>query len=215
MGVNKKNAIDYAQNLSHELLTPLAVIRNNAELLLQSPNLQKDDLKYLDDILKNVRRMNNLNKSLILLSKIDNEVYEDLESINFMELVDEILENFQKLIVSKKLRVTVGSGKTDRIISNKNLMEILLQNLIKNAVIHNIDHGVIHIEFKQNAIRVANSYDTDNPPPKNHYKRFTSSKSKLGSLGLGLSIVKRICEYLNIQESHIITENKYLAEIKL
>ena len=76
MGKNKKNAIDYAQNLSHELLTPLAVIRNNAELLLQSPNLQKDDLKYLDDILKNVRRMNNLNKSLILLSKIDNEVYE-------------------------------------------------------------------------------------------------------------------------------------------
>ena len=81
-----KNATEYAENLSHELLTPLAVIRSKAEILLQSPNLKSEDLKNLDTIIKNVARMNSLNRSLILLSKIDNKVYADRTTLNLKEV---------------------------------------------------------------------------------------------------------------------------------
>lgn len=209
----KKKVSEYAQNLSHELLTPLAIIRSRAEILMQSANLNGEDLNNLDVIIKNVRRMNNLNKSLILLSKIDEEVYVDRATINLKELTDEILENFEDQIRSKKLSIRFTFDACEPILSSKPLVDILITNLIKNAIVHNRPDGFIRINLNQSEIRVINSFDENSPPPKHHFKRFTSSKSEEGSLGLGLSIVKRICKYLSFEMTTQFDENEYNTSI--
>ena len=211
---SKKKASEYAQNLSHELMTPLAIIRSKAEILMQSSNLNGEDLKNLDVILKNVRRMNNLNKSLILLSKIEENVYVDRKVIDIKEISDEILENFEDQIRSKKLSVRYSTIEKTSIESNKTLIDILITNLVKNAIVHNKAGGYIRISLNNQQIQISNSYDESKPPPVNHYKRFTSSKSEEGSLGLGLSIAKRICKYLNLNMASEFNECEYNTTIK-
>ncbi|MFT4601029.1 MAG: signal transduction histidine kinase [Arenicella sp.] len=195
----KKKSTIYAEDLSHELLTPLAVIRTKAELLLQSPNLDGEDLKSLDVILKSVSRMNRLNKALILLSKIDNDVYEDRIEVNLQQLCEEVLENYEDQIRSKNLRIRFHHDLKNRTNTNYNLVEILINNLLKNAVNHNIKGGEIQISLKNCRLDIKNTFDIKFPPPPAQFKRFTSSKSSEGSLGLGLSIVEKIVSRLDLE----------------
>ncbi|MEO9532899.1 MAG: HAMP domain-containing sensor histidine kinase [Crocinitomicaceae bacterium] len=210
---NKKNATEYAENLSHELLTPLAIIRSKAELLLQSPNLKSDDLKNIDAIIKNVARMNSLNRSLILLSKIDNKVYEDREEVNIQEVCEEALENYENQIRLKSLKIRVKSSSESTITTNRTLIEILVNNLLKNAVTHNVLDGEITIVIDASFFTIQNSFDQKHPPPKNHFKRFTTSKGDKGSIGLGLSIVKRIVKFLNFDLHVELNHHTYSTKI--
>lgn len=211
MAKHKKKSAVYAQNLSHELLTPLAVIRSKVELLLQSPNLDQEDLKSLDDILRNVRRMRSLNQALIQLSKIDNEVYEDREAVNIQSLIEEILDNFEDQIRFKELKVRVIGEVTQPIKTNKNLMNLLVLNLIKNAVMHNKTGGELIIELKNNAFLIKNSLDPMQRVPKKPFKRFNSSKSE--SLGLGLAIVKSTLDYLDLEYDLSTDENWFIFSV--
>jgi signal transduction histidine kinase len=61
----------YIENVSHELMTPIAIIRGKLELLLQSPNIEKNDFKLINDILLKLDRLTKVNQSLVLFSKID------------------------------------------------------------------------------------------------------------------------------------------------
>lgn len=212
---NKKKVSEYAQNLSHELLTPLAIIRSKAEILMQSPNLNGEDLENIDVILKNVRRINSLNKSLILLSKIEEKVYVDREQINIKELTDEILENFEDQIRSKKLSLRFKFDKVGQLLSNRTLIDILITNLIKNAVVHNTENGFIHISINEGHFAIENSFDNNFPPPVQHYKRFSSSRTEEGSIGLGLSIVKRISKYLEIPIHSEHSESTYKSSFTI
>ncbi|MCB9224844.1 MAG: HAMP domain-containing histidine kinase [Crocinitomicaceae bacterium] len=207
-----KNKIEYAQNLSHELMTPLAVIRSKVELLLQSPHLSEDDMNNLDIILKTVERMNRLNKALIILSKLDNNVYVDSEKVDLNDMVSSALEKFQDQIRLKELSIRFSRGEDIVFETNKNILDILLTNLIKNAVLHNYPHGRILIETNTRYIKVENTCNKD--VPENIFNRFVSSVDKPHSLGLGLAIVSKICESFNYELSHNISAESFTIEVK-
>jgi signal transduction histidine kinase len=210
---SKKNATEYAENLSHELLTPLAIIRSKAELLLQSPNLKSEDLKNIDVIIKNVARMNSLNRSLILLSKIDNKVYEDREEINIRVIFEDVIENYEDQIRLKGLQIRFQFQAEAIVSTNRTLIEILINNLLKNAVTHNINEGEILVSVNKASFSIKNTFDKKSPPPTNHFKRFTTSKGDKGAIGLGLSIVKRIIKFLGYELQVTLTENSYSTSI--
>lgn len=201
MSEKKNQTTEYIQDLSHELLTPLAIIRSKAELLLQSPNLKEDDLNNIDAILKTVQRMIKLNQSLILLSKLDNKVFVDTTSFDVANLVTDSLEKFEDLIRMKNLTVRIDKGADQLIVANLNVMEILISNLIKNAVFHNHSSGHVKIYCDQSKFKISNS--SQSVPDGDLFARFNSSNSDANSLGLGLSIVKKICEVMQYRiEQH-------------
>lgn len=183
----------YSENLSHELLTPLAIIRTKAELLLQAPDLREVDLQHLDSIIQTVGRLSNLNRGLILLSKIDNGQFVDKEYMILRDLVSESLENFEDQIRKKQLSVRVNFESDLALFSNLNLMRVLVANLIKNAVFHNIEQGYIAIELKGLTLRVENSGLVNNLNPNLFFQRFVTDKNTEHSIGLGLSIAQQIC----------------------
>ena len=208
------NASEYAENLSHELLTPLAVIRSKAELLLQSKNLTEEELQHLDVILKTVQRMSRLNKALITLSKIEHQVFKDVEEVDLYDLLADTVEKFEDHIRLSKLGVRFPKPTADiRLKSNRNLLEILLSNLIKNAVIHNVAGGELKILLSSEELIIEN---TANPNliPEDREKRFVSNSSMHSGSGLGLSIVNRICEQLKLQCSSFVKDEKYTVKLR-
>lgn len=204
----------YSENLSHELLTPLAIIRTKAELLMQAPDIREVDLLHLDSIIQTVGRLEKLNRALILLSKIDNNQFVDQEKIRIKSIVSESLENFEDQIRKKQLEVQVDFSAGVEIESNLNLVRILVSNLIKNAVFHNVENGFINIILTQESLLIENSGLINDKDPNLFFQRFVSDKSSENSIGLGLSIAKQICRLLAFKISYKANGNIHQLKIE-
>ncbi|MFT5822903.1 MAG: signal transduction histidine kinase [Crocinitomix sp.] len=202
----------YSENLSHELLTPLAVIRAKTELILQSPELRESDLLNLDGILQTVSRLSKVNQALILLSKISNNQFVDKEDVSLKQIINESLENFESQIRKKNISIRVDLTENEILNSNLNLLQILIGNLVKNAVFHNVDNGKITITLNNKTLIISNTGFENHTETDDFFKRFISDKKSNHSIGLGLAIVKQICllfdyeiNYDSIETNHQIT----------
>lgn len=203
--------MQYAENLSHELLTPLTIIRMKAELLMQSPNLNEEDLTNLDVIMKSVERMSRLNKALIILSKINNDIYIDREHVQLNELIADLLDNMEDLIRKNQLKIRFSKEDECQIQSNPSLIEILLSNLLKNAIYHNYEGGEIKIKITPSTLIIENS--TKKQLTENIYSRFVGSGDDQSTFGLGLSIVKKICDHLHYKLDHQLENGHFTMTV--
>lgn len=188
----------YIENVNHELMTPIAIIRGKLELLIQSPNIKKGDFTLINGILLKLDRLAKVNQSLVLLSKIDHNQYPSKELVNFNEVIDETLNLFEDQIRIDELTVRKTIKKQLKFDMNETLAFILIKNIIKNAVIHNIEKGFISITTDQNQIIIKNSGQEITTPTEKLFERFQVEKESEDSIGLGLSIIQRICEVSNI-----------------
>lgn len=204
---------NYSENLSHELLTPLAIIRTKAELLLQAPDLREVDLLHLDSIIQTVGRLSNLNRGLILLSKIDNGQFVDSIDLILQDLVSESLENMEDQIRKKQLEVKVDFLTPLPLHSNLNLMRILVANLIKNAVFHNVEGGYIFIRLTECVLYIENSGLPNDQDPNLFFQRFVTDKNTEHSIGLGLSIAQQICNLLGYSISYKSNGSVHILEV--
>jgi signal transduction histidine kinase len=215
-GMTKKIYNDYIsqkefnENSSHELQTPLAIIRNKLELLIQSKNLRQDDMEIIQKIFDAIKRLTQLNKGLILLSEIDNQQYDYSEKVNMNLLLKGALANFEDNIKSKELEVKLILNEECELKMNNILAEILITNLISNSVKHNMPGGEISIELTQNYLKITNTGVTLSQPASQMFERFKKHSHSEFSVGLGLSIVKKICELFKfdlgyINKSHLHT----------
>lgn len=184
----------FTANAAHELQTPLAIIKGNIELLIQSPRLGKKEMEALGIILNNTNRLARLNAALILLSKIQNKRFSDLEKVDIIKVVEEVLENFKDLIQVQELEIQKKYAPPLTVNMSATLAEILVANLIQNAIRHNTEKGWIKIEIQQRTLRISNPGKFLEVEPASLFKRFKRDTDIEESLGLGLSIVKRICD---------------------
>jgi signal transduction histidine kinase len=188
---------EYLENLSHELLTPLAVIQNEAELLLQSANIAEADLHHIDKIVVTVNRLAQINKGLILLSKIHHGIYIDREEVDICNMVDETLLNFENQIELKELELEIIKEGDVLLETSNTLISILITNELKNAIMHNLLKGKIKIVFSKNKITITNTGKVGIKNPKELFNRFVSDRDTSNTIGLGLSIMKRISDHFN------------------
>jgi len=184
---------EFNENSSHELQTPLAIIRNKLELLIQSKNLKDEDMILIDPIFNTLKRLTQLNKSLILLSKIENNQYGELSRIDINDVLQNLLLGFEELINEKQISLDVQLGKYI-IWANQVLIEILLFNLISNSIKHNTEGGKINILLQNNYLEISNTGEKLPIAAERMFERFLKSSTSETSVGLGLSIVKKICD---------------------
>lgn len=212
----KKSQEDYAQlkdfseNASHELQTPLAIIRSKLDLLQQSENLQEKDLIRIEEIQETLQKVNYLNRALLLLSKIGNQEFVENKEINIKTELETNLKYFSEMLSLKQINLT-----TDLIAftikSNPYLVDVLLRNLIQNAIKHNFIGGSITIQCTPSKMIIINDGDVLEFAAENYFERFKKGNQKLQSTGLGLAVVKQITEverfkisYTNIGTTHKI-----------
>ncbi len=185
----------FTQNASHELQTPLAIIKGNAELLLQSDNLEEKESEALGSILQNATRLAKLNSALILMSKIEKRRFADETITDIRQVTEEVLANFEDLIEAHG--ISVSRDFRDRPVArlSATLAEILIANLVQNAIRHNNGHPpTIEIRLEKKRLTITNPGRPLGVPADTLFRRFQRYSDTEESLGLGLSIVKRICD---------------------
>lgn len=183
----------FIENASHELQTPLAIIRGKLELLTEQENLNEEDMKIVDNMYGCVTRAVNLNKSLLLLSRIQNEQYTETTLVDMNAYTKEIMMFLPDLYEEKQLHYTLNEQGECHVEMNKDLAQVLLNNLIKNAFVHTPDQGHIEINIQPTSVEVIND-GTEPLDESEMYKRFYKGNTRhKGSTGLGLPIVKSIC----------------------
>ncbi len=196
----------FTQNASHELQTPLAIIKGHVEILLQSANIGQKGIESLAIVLQNTNRLSKLNSALILLSKIEHQRFLDTQNVNFTQITEEMLRNFHDLIQVQGIEVRKKYQQDFKVSMSSTLAETLIANLIQNAIRHNIDNGFIEIVIEANTFSIHNSGNALKVDPKILFKRFKRESSTEKSLGLGLSIVKRICEQSDLEVDYYYKE---------
>jgi len=211
----------FTQNASHELQTPLAIIKGHIELLLQSPRMAEKEFESLAILLQNTNRLSRLNSALILLSKIEHQRFGDTEVVNFPTLIDEILANFKDHIQIQEIAIKKSYQADFEVEMSQTLAEILIANLIQNAIRYNDEEsGEIFIQMDVKQFSISNPGKMLKGNPKKLFKRFKRESDVEESLGLGLSIVKRICEqsaltidYKSKDNWHTLTVKKELPNV--
>ena len=202
----------FTGNASHEIQTPLAIIKNKIELLSQSEHLEESHVKIMQSLNEAASRLSRLNQSLLLLAKIENRQFDDTEKINLSAVLDKCIENFQEPAELKKITVEKNIEKNIPVQMNDSLADILCSNIILNAIKHNFPGGRIKIDLTQSALVVSNSGDEPKLKPTELFERFKKESTSPESLGLGLSIVKTICDtygfkvaYYYEADCHVVT----------
>lgn len=181
----------FIENASHELQTPLAVLKSKLDLLIQNKDLTKEQSKIISAIELPLSRVSRINKNLLLLAKIENNQFANEDRVEITGLIDETLELLTDYIAAKKITVEKSVSEKLVLVCNKTLLEVLITNLLINAIIHNIKSGKIKVDFSEKRLVISN---TGNITLDNNklFKRFSVSSSQSGSSGLGLAIVKEI-----------------------
>ena len=205
---------EFTENASHEMQTPLAVIKANIGILMQSPNLKEDEMNQIQSIDNTVKKLSSLNKALLLLSKIENHQFKDENEISIVNSIQKIASNYQDLIDSKQLTLTKDFKSNINVICNQDLVDILLTNMIQNAIRHNQLNGEIKIETSLNTLEISNTGELLSIKENDLFVRFKKNDASKDSLGLGLSIVKGICNNYNFKISYSFKNNWHLFSIK-
>jgi len=185
----------FTQHAAHELQTPLAVIKAQAELLLQSPQLEEADMEPLGEIIQQANRLSKINGALILLTKIEQAQFTDDAWVDLEATLHNLLTHFEDLIEANELKVdTTVNGSKPRAFMSQTLAEILLANLLQNAIRYNVPAGWIRLEINPEGLIMSNPGKPLARPAAELFERFTRSDELEESMGLGLSIVQRIAD---------------------
>ncbi len=190
---------EFSEEMNHEIQTPISVIKSKLELLLQSNDLSEDDLALLDTSLKNLSKLERINKSLLLLNKLEHKDLFETTGIDLAEEIDNVIATYNDFIVSKKIALSRSLKNDIEIKANRQLINILLSNITSNAIKHNVNRGKIDIELKNNELIISNTGQVPKGNPEKFFERFYKESASTESVGLGLTIVKKICDLYEIK----------------
>lgn len=186
----------FTENASHELQTPLAVIQNKVEIMLQHEGLTEIQTRHLDIIGQSTRRMARLNQSLLLLAKIENKQYLEQNTVDLKKMIEKRLVWLEDFITEKG--ITLHTEIEDIALeTNPFLTETLVTNLLTNAVKHSSEGGTIHVRLNSKKLLIENSAEPPGMTVEALTARFMRGNTRSEGVGLGLSMVREICEQSN------------------
>jgi K+-sensing histidine kinase KdpD len=188
--------------------TPLAIIRSKLDLLIQDENLSEDQSKTMQSAYTAIEKLSRLNQSLLLLAKIENNQYADTSRINLKDRIAEKLDAFHELWQNQNISVT-STLKDATINLNTELADILLNNLFSNATRHNFSNGTIDVALEEKQLKISNSSHENELNSRQMFLRFFSQDRKSRYNGLGLSIIKQICDVSGISIQYLFSGNEH------
>ena len=203
------NLKEFTENASHEMQTPLAIMQSKSEILLQSENLHPEHIDHIRAIYTSVQRLSKLNKTLLLLSKIENNQFTERETIDINNSIERQLEIFEDFIENKKLELIMNTAMDVTIEANPLLFDMVISNLISNAIKHNIKGGNITISTTKLFVSVSNSGAPTTLDSSSLFERFKKESQSSNSFGLGLAIVKKVCDNYNWKITHSFAEDQH------
>lgn len=204
---------EFSENASHEMQTPITVAKGKLELLQESPKLNSEQLELLQSAQRSLHKLSKLGQALSLLTKIENKEFSTLQSIDFSKLVENVWHNFDELAALKGIDTQSDIEPHVELQIDTALADILVTNLLKNAIQHNLKGGWLKLELYNGSLKVSNPGKPLTVPKEQLFERFRKNNQSGGSLGLGLAIVKKICDVNNFRVDYHFEEGVHEVEI--
>jgi two-component system OmpR family sensor kinase len=188
-----RHARAFSEYAAHELQTPIAIAKAKLEEMQQAVSLDEQQARRLIEAEEAIIRLERLHKALLTITRIEHEYFGQPETIQASELLNKTLEDLEEISAHKSIEFRVDQQNI-RLEANPFLFELLLENLLGNAVRHNVAGGQVKVELNEEALRIFNTGNTPSVSAESLQNRFVRGSAG-GQLGLGLSIVKQICDY--------------------
>lgn len=209
-----KTQKEFTENASHELQTPLAIIKNKLDLLLQDQNLTEKQYRIAEDINKALTRSSRINKNLLLLAKIENNQFDGSEIVLFDHLLQQSIDTLGEHFEQKNISVQEEISGSVQVNGNSILTDILINNLIINAIRHTSPGGFISIQLTGSSFEVSNS-GAEKLNTDFLFKRFSKLSTDNSGSGLGLAIIQEICRFHHWTISYRFENNRHFFTAKL
>ena len=201
---------EFTAHASHELRTPLSRITSQIENVVADPKTTPENKSFLKTILSDVNQLTELITSLLILSKIDSKNQENGETHRLDEILFWAIENLNKsfpdFVILFEMEESENLDSALEIKGNKNLLEIAISNVLKNACVYS-DNKQAKVKISavgdSLVISISNTGKTlTENEQKNLFQPFMRGENSQGTtgFGLGLRIVNRI---LNLHQSSI------------
>jgi signal transduction histidine kinase len=184
----------FAENASHEMQTPLAIIQTKLDEALQSPALSEEQARQIKAAYASTLRLSRLNQSLLLLTRIQNRQFTATQAIALTNTIEQYLKEYEDFLTARKITVEKHLEAGTVISAHPAIVDTLLTNLIGNAIRHNIDGGTINLRLEDKTLTIANTGLPLSIPPSKLFERFAKDDPSSDSPGLGLAIVRSICD---------------------
>ncbi|MBP3613239.1 MAG: HAMP domain-containing histidine kinase [Bacteroidaceae bacterium] len=195
-------------NASHELQTPLAVIGNRVEWIIDNTQLSEEQYAELAKIQHSLSRLVRLNRTLLLLTKIDNGQFPELADVDIAALVRGELEIYTDLYSHRSITASATIADCCIVRMNDSLANTLITNLLKNAFVHSADGAQVTVTLTTDKLIVANSGDEPLDETQIFERFYHSGKSS--STGLGLSLVNSICRYYGFEKAYSYKDGQHI-----
>jgi len=208
-----QNLKEYTENMSHEIQTPLAVIRNKLENLIDDDSVMEqhgDDIKVLWDETNHLSKLGN---TLNLITKIENREFEDFQTIQTKSVIQSHIRKIEEFSSLKALEFETDLSDDHYIEIDPYLLDILLKNLLWNAVRYATDAGPIRVRTTAKELTIRNYGPPLDFPEEKLFERFYQPKNDSNSLGLGLAIVRKICDINDLEIEYEYTESQHIFRI--
>lgn len=199
-------------NASHEMQTPLAICRNRLEMLMEDETLTEHQLNELIKTHQTLENLTRMNRSLLLLCKIENGQFVDTRSVCLNDILAHYLDDYKEVYAYRNITVTVTTDSSFCVEMNDSLVSVLVTNLLKNSFVHNIDGGFIYIKITANTFEISNT--GEKPLDRERiFERFYQGQKKEGPTGLGLALVDSICKANHLKIDYTYVENRHIFTI--
>ena len=198
---------EFIENAAHELQTPLAVFQAKIDTLIQNADFTQEQYKMLSSLNDSVSRLNRLNKNLLLLSKMENDIYSEKQTINLNEAIEKHFDFFTEQAKAKNLIIKTEMNEAVAVKSNPVLAEILISNLFLNAIRHNVSDGQVLVTLSDHSLTFSNTGQSQTLVADKLFNRFSKSNPSEQGNGLGLAIIKKIADLNNWKISYSFANN--------
>ncbi|HEX7868989.1 MAG TPA: HAMP domain-containing sensor histidine kinase, partial [Chryseobacterium sp.] len=206
---------EFIGNASHELQTPLAIAISKLELLMERENFTDNQAEKIAEILEIIERLVRLNKSLLLLTKIENKQFFDNKEVSVNEIVTKNITDLEDIADFKEVKISSKENAKLSVNADSALMNIIVSNLLRNAIFHNIKNGKVEVEISEHYLIVRNTGVPKTLEQEKIFTRFQKNQQNQSGTGLGLAIVKAIAELYGFSVSYEFKEEMHEFKVKL
>jgi signal transduction histidine kinase len=198
---------EFTENASHEMQTPLAIIRSKLDLLIQE-NLSEKQSRNVQPVYEAIEKLSRLTQSLLFLAKIENNQFSETASIDLKEKIEQKIQAFNELWQNQNISVSTTLHPL-HVNMNNELADTLLNNLFSNATRHNFLNGFIRVNLTGKQLTIVNSSMQKKLNGQRIFSRFYKQAEGSANNGLGLSIVKQICDVSGLAIHYSFSEQQH------
>lgn len=208
--IDYRNLKQFTEDVSHEMQTPLAIMQAKIDTVINDKNITETQFAKFSSLQEDIQRLKQLNNKLILLAKIENDQFTNTATVNVQDVMEKCIHNLEELTSTT---INLSSNESLTIFMDKSLAIILFNNLLSNAIKHSSSGRSINVVIDKDSVEFKNYGSIALASPDIIFERYYKESKRKDSTGLGLSIVKKICDYYSFTPSYRFRESEHIFQI--